>query len=108
MPVNTNKLATLEHLGNLAQRTVSALTPKVDKVSSPTTGNVPVLASDGGITNSTIVGSNVLTKVSGATAGNFVIFASDGSIADSTCQIATDAEAVTMLDGILPTVSSGS
>ena len=107
MPVNTNKLATLEHLGNLAQRTVSALTPKVDKVSSPTTGNVPVLASDGGITNSTIVGANVLTKVSGATAGNIVIFASDGSLADSTYGIATNTECDELLQTILPTVSAG-
>ena len=80
---------------------------KVDKVSSPTTGNVPLLSSDGGITNSTIVGADVLTKVSGATADNVVIFASDGSIADSTYGIATLAECNELLQTILPTVSAG-
>ena len=80
---------------------------KIDKVTSPTTGNVPLLASDGSLTNSTIVGGNVLSKVAGATEGNLVIFASDGSIVDSTYSIATDAEVNTVLDALLPTISGG-
>lgn len=57
---------------------------KVNKVSSPTAGNIPLIASDGGITNSTIAGSAVAIKPSTFTLGNVMAFASDGGISDST------------------------
>lgn len=56
---------------------------KIDKVTSPTTGNVPLLASDGSITNSTIAGTDVVVKPATFTLGNVVEFASDGGIVDS-------------------------
>lgn len=80
---------------------------KLDKVNPATAGNVPLLASDGTLTNSTIVGANILFKVAGATAGNVAVFNSDGTLADSTHGIATDAECDELLQTILPTVSAG-
>lgn len=77
------------------------------KVNPATAGNVPLLASDGTLTNSTIVGTNILFKVAGATAGNVAVFNSDGTLADSTHGIATDAECDELLQTILPTVSAG-
>ena len=76
------------------------LSGKVDKVANATAGNVPLLANDGSLTNSAIVGADILTKVSGATAGNVAIFASDGSIGDSGYKIATLAEVEAYLDTI--------
>lgn len=62
---------------------------KVDKVKNATAGNVALLASDGTLTNSTVVGANILFKVSDATAGNVPILNSDGTLVNSTLS-ATD------------------
>ena len=79
----------------------------LDKVNPATAGNVPLLASDGTLTNSTIVGANIMFKVENATAGDVAIFNSDGTLSDSTRGIATDAECNELLQTILPTVSAG-
>lgn len=79
---------------------------KINKVTTPTAGNVPFLASDGSLVNSTVVGADILTKVSGAVTGNIVIFSNTG-IVDSGNRFCTDAEFTEMLDEVFPTVSGG-
>lgn len=79
---------------------------KVDKVSSATAGNVPLLTNDGGLTNSTIIGANVLVKLTGGTTGDILTLGSDGGIVDSTVKIATDAEFTEMLNEVMPVSGS--
>lgn len=61
---------------------------KIDTVASATAGNVPLLTSDGTLTNSTIVGEDILFKVSTPTAGNVPSLTSDGTLANSTVPVA--------------------
>lgn len=70
---------------------------KVDKVKNATAGNVPVFDSDGGLTNSTVVGANILFKVAGATEGNVPILNSDGTLTNSTLSAA---DIVTKVEGV--------
>ena len=79
----------------------------LEKVDPATAGNVPLLASDGTLTNSTIVGADVITKVTGAAENNIVVFDATGKIKDGGHAIATDAEVSEYLQTILPTVASG-
>lgn len=69
---------------------------KVDKVKNATAGNVALLDSDGTLTNSTVVGANILFKVSDATAGNVPILNSDGTLVNSTLSAA---DIVTKVEG---------
>ena len=80
---------------NISAATGNALEIKADglyvdalpKVENPTAGNVPLLATDGTLINSTVVGADILTKDSSTTAGNIAVFDSEGGIADSTFSI---------------------
>ena len=80
---------------NISAATGNALEIKADglyvdalpKVENPTAGNVPLLASDGTLINSTVVGADILTKDTSTTAGNIAVFDSEGGIADSTFSI---------------------
>lgn len=95
---------------NMLRLTTSGLmvdgSGKIDKVSSATAGNVPLFTSDGGLTNSTIIGANVLVKISGGTTGDILTLGSDGGIVDSTVKIATDAEFTAMLNEVMPVSGS--
>lgn len=77
------------------------------KVDPATAGNVPLLASDGSLTNSTVVGADVIVKVAGAAENNIVVFNANGKIKDGGHAIATDAECNEYLQSILPTVAGG-
>ncbi len=70
------------------------------KVANATAGNVPFLASDGTLTNSTVVGADVVTKVAGATEGNVVLFDANGKIKDNGLKVASLAEVEAYLDTI--------
>ena len=70
---------------------------KVDKVKNATAGNVPFLASDGTLTNSTVVGADILFKVSDATEGNVPILNSDGTLVNSTL---STSDIVTKVEGV--------
>lgn len=80
----------------------------IPKVDSATAGNIPLLQSDGTITDSTIASDTVVTKITGGVENNVVVIDANGKIKDSGHGIATDAEFDAMLTAAgLPSISGG-
>lgn len=80
----------------------------IPKVGSATVGNLPMLQSDGTITDSTIASDTVVTKINSGVENNVVLTDANGKIKDSGHAIATDAQFEAMLTAAgLPLISSG-
>ncbi len=88
--------------GNALELKNDGLYVETFTVENATAGNVPILASDGTLINSTIPAADIITKVAGATTGNLAAFNSEGKITDSTYGIATNSEVTAYLATILP------
>ena len=80
----------------------------IPKVAGATAANLPMLQSDGTITDSTIASDTVVIKINSGVENNVVVIDANGKIKDSGHGIATDAEFEAMLTAAgLPSISGG-